>query len=254
MAAAPSIRPPGVAGSFYPPAAGELRATVEALLAGVDGQEIGAALPPAARPVPKGLLAPHAGYVYSGPVVASACSTLAAAAGSIRRVVLLGPAHRVAVAGLALPGDAAFATPLGNVSVDAEAVAAVAGLPQVTVDRRAHAPEHSLEVELPFLQILLGDFQLLPLVVGEAAADEVAEVLDRVWGEDETAIVISSDLSHYLPYEVAREVDGETAREILRLGGPLDPRRACGAYPLSGFLRVAKQRGLLPRLLDLRSS
>lgn len=253
MAGAPSIRPPAVAGSFYPAAPGELRGIVEALLAQAARSDRPEA-PPSVRPVPKALVAPHAGYVYSGPVAASAFSTLTAAASSIRRVVLLGPAHRVAIAGLALPGDDAFATPLGTVPVDAAAVAAVAGLPQVAVDRRAHAPEHSLEVELPFLQLLLDDFQLLPLVVGEATADEVAEVLDRVWGGDETAIVISSDLSHYLPYETAREVDGETAREILRLEGSVDPRRACGAYPLNGFLQAAKRRGLLPRQLDLRSS
>jgi len=158
------------------------------------------------------------------------------------------------VRGLGLPGEEGFATPLGVVPVDPQGAQASLRLPQVTVQPEAHAPEHSLEVELPFLQVLLGDFEVLPLVVGEADAGEVAEVLDAVWGGDETAIVISSDLSHYLPYEAAQRVDEETAAEILRLGGPIHPQRACGAFPVSGLLAAARRRGLAPELLDLRNS
>jgi len=243
-----AIRPPAVAGAFYPDDPEELRATVEGLLAA-------APRPAGAEARPKAVIAPHAGYVYSGPIAATAFTALAGrSAAAIRRVVLLGPAHRVPVDGLALPGAAAFATPLGTVEVDVEAVAAVADLPQVVESAAAHAPEHSLEVELPFLQVLLGEFRLLPLVVGDAAGPEVAEVIERVWGGEETAIVISSDLSHYLPYDAARRIDEETSRQILDLAPPLDPRRACGARPIDGLLVAARRRRLAPELLDLRSS
>jgi AmmeMemoRadiSam system protein B len=153
-----------------------------------------------------------------------------------------------------LPDTNRFATPLGEVTVEPEGAGASLRLPQVRVQPEAHVQEHSLEVELPFLQALLGDFVLVPLAVGEADAEEVAEVLERLWGGPETLIVVSSDLSHYLPYEAARQVDRETADEILSLGGPIDPRRACGARPISGLLLAARRRGMVPELLDLRNS
>lgn len=239
----PTVRPPAVAGMFYPGSPRELRSTVEELLRDS---------PPAGGPVPKAVIAPHAGYVYSGPTAAIAFQALAGQ--PLERVVVLGPAHRVPVRGLALPGADAFATPLGEVPVDADAAAAVSGLPQVTTFPEAHAPEHSLEVELPFLQVLFPGVRVLPIVVGDADGDEVAEVLDRIWGGPETAVVISSDLSHYLPYDVARRVDRETADEILALEGPLHSRQACGAYPINGLLVAARRRGMTPRLLDLRNS
>jgi hypothetical protein len=242
-----AIRPPAVAGAFYPGSARELRATVETLLAEAPAAAQGAR-------APKAIIAPHAGYVYSGPIAAVAFAALAPVAARIHRVVLLGPAHRVWLRGLGLPGSEGFATPLGVVPVDPEGAGAVIRLPQCRVHPEAHAAEHSLEVELPFLQVLLGDFTVLPLVVGDATGEEVAEALERVWGGPETAIVISSDLSHYLPYDVARQVDRETADEILRLGGPLDPQRACGARPINGLLVAARRLGLAPELLDLRNS
>jgi hypothetical protein len=246
-AAVRSVRQPAVAGSFYPADPGALQAMVDGLLAAVPR--------PAGRP-PKALIAPHAGYVYSGPIAASAFAAFAGltARPEVTRIVLLGPAHRVAVRGLALPGVSAFATPLGAVEVDAGAVESIAGLPQVVVSAAAHAPEHSLEVELPFLQAVLGEFRLLPLVVGDASGAEVAEVLERVWGGEETAVVVSSDLSHYLPYDAARRMDGETAGQILALAPPLGAGRACGARPIDGLLVAARRRGLVPELLDLRSS
>jgi hypothetical protein len=240
------VRPPAVAGTFYPGSPGALRSTVEDLLRDA---------PAAGGPAPKAVIAPHAGYMYSGPVAASAFRAVAPAAEVIERVVLLGPAHFVPIHGLGLPEENRFATPLGEVAVEPEGAGAALRLPQVRVQPEAHVREHSLEVELPFLQILLGsDFDLVPLVVGEAGAEEVAEVLERLWGGPETLIVISSDLSHYLPYEDARRIDRETADEILALGGPLDPRRACGARPVSGLLLAARRRGMIPELLDLRSS
>lgn len=239
----PTVRRPAVAGMFYPGSPSELRSTVEDLLHDV---------PPDRGPVPKAVIAPHAGYVYSGQIAAVAFQTLAGQ--RLERVILLGPAHRVPVHGLALPGVDAFATPLGEVSVDSEGAASLSDLPQVTTFPEAHAPEHSLEVELPFLQVLFPGVPVLPIVVGDADGEEVAEVLDRVWGGPETAIVISSDLSHYLPYDVARRVDRETADEILALEGPLHSRQACGAWPINGLLVAARRRGMAPRLLDLRNS
>ncbi len=236
------VRRPAVAGMFYPGSTAELSSTVEGLLREV---------PPFSGPAPKAVIAPHAGYVYSGPTAAIAFRALTA---PVRRIVLLGPAHHVAVEGLALPGADAFATPLGEVLVDAEAVEAVSRLPQVSVSAAAHAPEHSLEVELPFLQTLFPDARLLPLVVGDADGEEVAEVIERVWGGPETVVVISSDLSHFLSYEAARQADRRTADEILALEGPLHSRQACGARPINGLLVAARRRGLVPELLDLRNS
>jgi AmmeMemoRadiSam system protein B len=228
---------------FYPGSPGELRSTVEDLLR---------AAPPPSGPRPKAVIAPHAGYVYSGPTAAAAFQALSHL--PIARAIVLGPAHRVPVRGMALPGADAFATPLGEVAVDTEAAAAVSDLPQMTTFPEAHAPEHSLEVELPFLQVLFPGIRVLPIVVGDADGEEVAEVLERLWGGPETALVISSDLSHYLPYDVARRVDRETADEILALEGPLHSRQACGAYPINGLLIAARRRGMMPRLLDLRNS
>lgn len=242
----PAIRPAAVAGMFYPAHADALRSEVRALLADAHP-------PPPPRP-PKALIAPHAGYVYSGPIAASAYATLGAARERIRRVVLLGPVHRVAVRGLALPGADRFATPLGEVEVDAAAIAALRELPQVVESPSAHALEHSLEVQLPFLQAALGDFRLVPLAVGDAAPAEVAQVLERVWGGTETLVVVSSDLSHYLPYEAARRIDADTLAAMLALEPRLDHRQACGATPVNGLLQLARRRGMRPALLDARNS
>lgn len=241
-----AIRHPAVAGSFYPGNPARLASTVDALLA---------AAPRSPLPPPKALLLPHAGYVYSGPTAAAGYMALGDAASRIRRVVLLGPTHRVAVAGLALPESERFATPLGPVAIDQAAVEALADLPQVVRSERAHAQEHSLEVHLPFLQRRLGhDFTLLPLAVGHAAPEAVAAVIERLWGGPETLIVVSSDLSHFLPYPTAQQTDRDTCRHILDLDAHLQPEQACGAYPVNGLLLVARRRGLQPRLLELCNS
>jgi hypothetical protein len=242
----PSVRPPAVAGLFYPASAAELRAAVEGYLCEAPARN--------GEPAPKVVIAPHAGYVYSGPIAGSAFQTLAGAAGTIERVVLLGPSHFIPIRGLALPGHESFGTPLGTVKIQPVGAQASLRLPQVRVVPEAHVREHSLEVELPFLQVLLGDFELVPLAVGDAEPEEVAEVLDRLWGGPETLIVVSSDLSHYLPYDAARRADRETADAILALRGPLDPRQACGAMPINGLLQAARTRRLAPQLLDLRNS
>ena len=243
-----TVRPAAVAGAFYPAQTSVLSGTVLALLAKA------AANTESDATAPKAIVVPHAGYIYSGATAALAYAQLAAARGRIRRVVLLGPVHRVAVRGLALPGAAAFATPLGEIEIDLAAVTSLAHLPQVLVSPAAHAQEHSLEVQLPFLQSVLDDFKLLPLAVGNATPAEVAQVLDVLWGGPETLIVISSDLSHFLPYASAQAVDRDTVQQILKFDGTLNHQQACGATPVNGLLLAAKQRGLQVRLLNLCNS
>jgi MEMO1 family protein len=244
----PAIRYPSVAGLFYPADPKELGREVRRFLAA-------AVRPDSAQPAPKAIIAPHAGYVYSGPVAGSAFAPLAALAGRIERVVLLGPAHRVALNGLAYSRATTFVTPLGAIPVDRTALAGLADLPQV---RELDAPfegEHCLEVQLPFLQLTLGIFRLVPLLVGDAEGREVAQVLDRLWGGDETLIVISSDLSHYLSYANARAMDAETARAIEELRPEaIGYQQACGRIPVIGLLQEARRRGLHARTLDLRNS
>ncbi len=247
-----AARMPAVAGMFYPGAVRELHDDVQGLLAAAEplgNEPAGAA--------PKAIVAPHAGYIYSGAIAASAYALLAPRAAAIRRVILLGPTHRVGVRGLAVPTTEAFLTPLGRVSVDRAAIGTLADLPQVVATDAPHAQEHSLEVQLPFLQEVLGpsaSFSLVPLAVGHTSAAEVAAVLDRLWGGEETLIVVSSDLSHYLPYAVAREIDNETARRIVALDATIDHDEACGATPVNGLLIAARRRGMRARLVDLRNS
>ncbi len=206
------------------------------------------------EPAPKAIIAPHAGYIYSGPIAASAYARLEPARSRITRVVLLGPVHRVPVRGLALPGADVLATPLGEVTVDAGAVARISGMPQVIVSRDAHELEHSLEVHLPFLQAVLDNWMVVPLAVGDATGREVGEVLDALWGGPETLIVVSSDLSHYLGYDDAQSVDRATAQAILDLRDNVTHEQACGGTPVNGLTLAARQRGLTPQLLDLRNS
>lgn len=229
------VREPAVAGLFYPDDPDTLREDIDRLLAsGVSG-----------GPIPKAIVVPHAGYVFSGATAAAAFARLGEARAVIRRVVLLGPSHRVPFHGLALPESDAFDTPLGRVSLDADSVERIIDLPQVRRLEAAHAQEHSLEVELPFLQRALDEFTLLPLAVGDASAREVAEVLDRLWGGPETLIVVSSDLSHYQDYDTARRHDATTTRKIEALmHEDLDWDDACGRVPVAGLLEQARRRGL----------
>jgi len=249
-----SIRRPAVAGpypeaAFYPADAGELRDLVDSLLA--RARASARSSPRGASP--KALIAPHAGYQYSGPVAASAYARIEPE--GIRRVVLLGPAHRVPVRGLAAPCVEAFATPLGPVALDGPALAAALRLPQVERSDPAHAFEHSLEVQLPFLQRVLGSFELVPLVVGDADPEEVDEVLETLWDGRETLVVVSSDLSHYLDYETARRLDAQTTRAIEALTPEaLDLERACGCIPVQGLLLAARRHGLHVRAVDVRNS
>ncbi len=239
-----TIRPAAVAGMFYPGDRRHLAHDIQRMLDAVSPAQL----------KPKALIVPHAGYIYSGPVAASAYALLKALRGVIRRVVLLGPVHRVWVRGLALPSADAFETPLGIVALDQEASERLLRLPQVEVNDAAHAWEHSLEVHLPFLQTVLDAFTLVPLAVGGASPEQVAEVLEEVWGGEETLIVVSSDLSHYLPYDEAQRTDQATARAILELDTDLVGEQACGAHPINGLMLAARRHKLVPHLLDLRNS
>lgn len=240
-----TVRQAAVAGTFYPADARELAKMVDRYMAGAEGN----------GDLPKAIIAPHAGYVYSGPIAASAYAHLAGNKEMVRRVVLMGPAHRVPLQGLAASSAQAFATPLGEVAVDQEALAKVLDLPQVRVWDEAHAFEHSLEVQLPFLQRIYQQFSIVPLLVGQTTAQEAAEVLDLLWGGPETAVVISSDLSHFHDYTTAQHLDQVTAQAIIRLDGQtLEYESACGRNAIRGLLKVAKERGLNGRVVDLRNS
>jgi MEMO1 family protein len=242
------IRRPAVAGAFYPAEPAALKDALRSAFAA-------AVHPEGDRPVPKALVVPHAGYVYSGPVAASAYLRLAPARSRISRVVLVGPSHHVPVDGIAVTDADAFATPLGAIAVDDPARQVALALAAVHVDEGAHAYEHSLEVQLPFLQVVLEQFEVLPLAVGRCQASDAAEVLDGVWGGPETVVVVSSDLSHYQRYADAVTLDARTAAAIVAADpGAIGDRDACGAAGLRALLTTAAARELQIEQLDLRNS
>ncbi len=240
-----SVRYPAVAGTFYPDDPVELGEMVRQFLAASKAQ--GA--------VPKAVIVPHSGYIYSGPVAAEAFRLLTPAKDKIKQVILLGPAHRVAFRGLALSSADSFITPLGSVAVDHQAVAQIADLPCVQQFDAAHEQECSLEVQLPFLQAVLEDFKVVPIIVGTAKPEEVAGILERLWGGPETLILISSDLSRQLDAQTARRLDTATSEAI----EDLDPTRltsksACGWIAVAGLLLAARKHGLKAKTVDLRNS
>ncbi|GAB4359972.1 MAG: AmmeMemoRadiSam system protein B [Methylohalobius crimeensis] len=239
-----SVRYPAVAGLFYPDDPVELSEVVRRFISAETPR----------GPIPKAIVAPHAGYVYSGPVAASAYRLLTPAKNTISRVILAGPAHHVPFRGLAIPSVDTFLSPLGRVPVDRPSVAKISELPFVKRHDGPHEPEHSLEVHLPFLQKILGEFTVIPILVGDATGEEVATVLEQLWEKD-TLIVISSDLSHYHDYPTAKHLDAATSKAIEHL----DPSRitfesACGRIPLNGMLLTARKHGLKAETLDLRNS
>ena len=233
-----------MAGMFYPRDPRALAAEVEELLGGVD------TLAPRLG-FPKVLVVPHAGYIYSGPIAARAYDELAPARGIVKRVVLLGPVHRVPVRGLAMPGADYFDTPLGRIPIEKPELE---DLPQVVRSDPAYAMEHSLEVQLPFLQKVLGEFSLVPLAVGMASVQEVAQVIERLWGGPETVVVISTDMSHYHAYDDARRIDRATIQRIAQFATDIDHEEACGATPLNGLLHLAKNKKLSIKLLAANNS
>ena len=239
------IRSTAVAGLFYPADRVQLHNDIQSMLSRVEST----------GSTPKALIVPHAGYIYSGPIAASAFAQLKNIRQSVRRVILLGPCHRVPLRGLATSSADYFATPLGNIRIDREAIEQIASLPQVDEFDLTHEQEHSLEVQLPFLQEVLDNFSLVPLVVGDTSAEEVSEVLESLWGGDETLIVISSDLSHYHDYDTARAMDSKTCHAIEDMNpSAIHYDQACGRNPVTGLLLAAKKHGLRVTTLDLRNS
>ena len=241
----PPIRTPAVAGLFYEADAGGLERHVAALMRAVR---------PMAQPAPRAIIVPHAGYVYSGKAAATASACLAPIRDSIRRVLLFGPAHRVYLEGMAIPAADIFATPLGDVPIDRAGAARIAQLPDVIVSGEAHRQEHSLEVQLPFLQTVLGEFSLVPVVVGRCAAGSVAAAMDALWDEPGTLLIVSTDLSHFHSYEEAKRIDSATCDQLLARSTGLDGEQACGAYALNGLMHSARRRSLQVELLDLCNS
>lgn len=240
------VRPAIQAGRFYPGDPSVLRREVERFLETSS---------PVFAGIPKALIAPHAGYIYSGPTAGAAYATLVRARSRIRRVLLVGPAHYVSVTGLAVSAADAFATPLGDVRLDREAVERLQALPGVSVNDRAHEPEHCLEVQLPFLQVALESFTLVPLLAGRVEDARVSEIIELLWGGSETLVVVSSDLSHFHDYTFAREHDARTAAAIVALRGQgLRGEDACGYRPIRGLLQAAATHGLRCHQLDLRNS
>jgi AmmeMemoRadiSam system protein B len=241
------VRSPAAAGRFYPAQVSELQRMIADYLDSAEGDGI----------IPKAIIAPHAGYIYSGPIAASAYKWLitAKAGDTIKRVVLLGPSHYVPCPGLALSSATAFATPLGQTPIDKKATEKISALSQVLILDSAHAQEHSLEVHLPFLQTVLSDFTLIPLSVGSTTPDKVTEVLETLWDGSETLIVISSDLSHYHNYQSAKRLDQATAQAIENLKPEdIDYDQACGRVPIQGLLYLARNHSLSVQTVDLRNS
>jgi AmmeMemoRadiSam system protein B len=241
-----TVRPPAAAGLYYPRDPEGLRHALQTLLGRVAAT---------AQRLPKALVVPHAGYAYSGEVAASAYRTLSQEeAARIRHVVLLGPSHRVKMHGLALPSCDGFATPCGTVPINAPARQRLRELGLAGIADAPHALEHSLEVQLPFLQMLLGDFDLLPIAVGIAPPAQVGRALEAVWGGPETLVIVTSDLSHHHTRLEAQSIDRATARRITERCSDLSDTEACGADALNGLAEVARQRGLQVELLDRRTS
>lgn len=229
------IRPPAVAGLFYPDQPTQLRDMVSDYLAQA---------PIAAVASPKALIVPHAGYIYSGGIAGAAYSQVAQRRSQIRRVVLIGPSHRVHLQGMAVPKAEAFQTPLGVVPIDRELKALALAQSQVVEGDEPHAREHCLEVQLPFLQAVLDEFSLLPVALGMVAAPAVASLLNAVWGGEETLVLVTSDLSHYLTYDAARQLDSQTIEAILRYDTRLTGEQACGCIGINGLSHLARQRNL----------
>ena len=240
-----SIREPAVSGMFYPDDPTELQQMLGVYLSREDRPE----------KQPKAVIVPHAGYIYSGPIAGSVYSLFAQARGKIQRVVLMGPAHRVGFPGIAITSVDAFSTPLGLAMIDKQALASIASCEDVHVRDDAHALEHSLEVQIPFLQFVFGEFKLVPLLIGDVVPEKVVDVLEMLWDGQETLVVVSSDLSHYNDYDTAVKMDTSTSRAIEDLRPQdIDFEGACGRIPVAALLLLARKRGLHARTIDLRNS
>jgi MEMO1 family protein len=241
-----STRPAAVAGAFYSNDATILKQDIADLLGRVEDVE---------SEIPKAVIAPHAGYIYSGKVAANVYAQFKTVQSSIKKIILLGPSHRVAFHGMAIPSVDYFATPLGKIKLDASLLATLKHFPHVIVSDQAHAEEHSLEVQLPFMQTVFDEFELLPIVVGQIDPEAVADLLNNVWGEDDTLIVVSSDLSHFLSYDQAVSQDQKTTEMIRQFQyHTIKGEDACGCHPMNGLLCLAQQKDLKVRLLAQNNS
>jgi AmmeMemoRadiSam system protein B len=240
-----STREAAVAGYFYQAQAADLQHQVNQFIA---------QSPQGSSAKPRVLIVPHAGYVYSGSTAARAYRCLQSYQDEIHRVVLLGPAHRVYLEGMAIPSVDAFSTPLGEVKLDLNAIERVSEMPAVVVSDEAHREEHSLEVQLPFLQTVLKQFSLVPIVVGNCDAKMVADVIDELWDADDTLIVISTDLSHFHSYDEARQIDASTCNRILDKSNDLSGEQACGARAVNGLMSSEHSRPLDVELLSACNS
>ena len=238
-------RPTAVAGTFYPANKDILHSNITAMLESA---------PHSLEHAPKALIVPHAGYIYSGPIAASAYRLLEKVADRITRVVLLGPAHRVYLQGMAVPSVDNFDSPLGKVPLDRQAIENLLGLPYVGISDQAHAAEHCLEVHLPFLQTIFGEISLIPVLVGDCPPEHVARLLETLWGGEETLVVISSDLSHYHPYNAAQQLDAQTSAKIVDRAIDLSGDEACGAAAINGLMLAAQKLNLSVHTLDVRNS
>lgn len=239
------ILAPSVAGMFYPEAPHALREIIQKFLSAAD----------ASLPIPRAIIAPHAGYIYSGATAAAVYASLAKARAQIKRVVLLGPAHRYPFQGLVVTDMDGFATPLGEIIIDKDGIKDALSLSQVQIVNEAYIGENSLEVQLPFLQEVLGDFKLIPILIGEASNAQIVEVLEKLWGGAETLIVISSDLSHYLDYDTAKNIDAATIEAILTMRPQdINYEQACGRKAINALLTVASNKKLKPKLIAACSS
>jgi AmmeMemoRadiSam system protein B/AmmeMemoRadiSam system protein A len=240
-----TVKMPAVAGSFYPADSHELRSMIASFLAEATLTE---------TPHPRIIIAPHAGYIFSGAIAANAYRVLSTMQ-HIKRVVLLGPAHYVAIDGVALPSYTAFRTPLGDIPVDHSVYPTLLTIPHVNVVDEPFEREHSLEVQLPFLQTLLPHCNIVPILVGHPDKTLIVNLINQFWSDPDTLIVVSSDLSHYHKYDVAKQIDQQTLSAILKLEPDLiEPERACGCFAIKGALEFAKQKRLQPSLKDLRNS
>lgn len=242
-----TIRPPAVAGMFYPESPNVLKDVIK--------QDLEQAIPASVSSAPKVLIVPHAGYIYSGSIAASAFILLEPYRHQIKRVIIIGPSHRIGFNGVAISSADAFDTPLGTIPIDKEAQAKLSEITGVHIMNKAHEAEHSLEVQLPFLQTMLDKFSIVPIVAGDASPQLIASIIETLWGGSETLIVISSDLSHYHQYQTAQQLDQITSQAILDLDvNTVDSQHACGCVGIRGLLTFAQQHSLEASILDLRNS
>ena len=249
-----SVRPPAVASLFYPGEAAELKQNLREMLEKASEAEDPNEDLPAGQHL-RALIVPHAGYVYSGTTAALAYHLLRKNRDDFHRILLLGPAHRVWLEGIAFPGTDAFETPLGRIPLAKQQIRELLRFPEVQLRDDAHQDEHCLEVQLPFLQEILNEFELIPAVVGEISPDSLSGLLENLLEDPQNLLLLSTDLSHFHSYSEAQAIDQKTAEAIESFEDEkILPEQACGAHPLRGLLRHARIQGWKIQRLGLCNS